>query len=65
MPNPKKDRLHLGKINFLLLALVALLLVIGYFVMSLNDIIVSPVLLGIVYVILIPFALLYKAKPGN
>lgn len=65
MPDPKKDRLQLGKVNFLLLALAAALLVIGYFIMSLNDIVVSPVLLSLVYVILIPFALLYKAKPRD
>jgi dipeptide/tripeptide permease len=55
-----KDRLQLGKINFLLLALAAILLVLGYFIMSLNEIVISPVILAVVYVALIPFALLYQ-----
>jgi len=58
----KKDRLGLGRINFLLLALAAILLVAGYFIMSLNEITVSPLILGGVYVLLIPFALLYRPK---
>lgn len=60
-----KDRLGLGKINFLLLALAAILLIAGYFIMSLNDITVSPLILAGVYVILIPVALLYKPKPKD
>lgn len=60
---PQKDRLGLTKINFLLLALAAILVVAGYFIMSLNEITVSPLLLTGVYVVLIPFALLYRPKP--
>lgn len=61
--NPKKkDRLALGKVNFLLLALAAILLILGYVIMSLNEIVISPIILGTVYVFLIPFALLYQPK---
>ena len=60
---PQKDRLGLTRINFLLLALAAILIVAGYFIMSLNEITVSPLLLTGVYVVLIPFALLYRPKP--
>ncbi|PKN72831.1 MAG: hypothetical protein CVU50_05780 [Candidatus Cloacimonetes bacterium HGW-Cloacimonetes-3] len=62
MSQKNKDRLHMGKINFLLLLLAAILLVIGYFIMSLNEIVISPVILAAVYVLLIPFALLYQPK---
>ncbi len=56
------DRLQLGRINFLLLLLAAILLIAGYIIMSFNEINVSPLLLALVYVVLIPFALLYKGK---
>ncbi len=62
MSQKNKDRLHLGKVNYILLALAAVLLIVGYFVMSLNEITVSPVILAVVYVIIIPFALLYQPK---
>lgn len=62
MSQSNKERLHLGKINFILLALAAVLLILGYFIMSFNEITVSPVILAIVYVVLIPFALLYQPK---
>jgi hypothetical protein len=55
-----KDKLHLSKVNFLLLLLAAILLIVGYFIMSLNEIAVSPVILCAVYVCLIPIALLYQ-----
>lgn len=61
--SPKtKDRLHLGKVNFLLLALAAILLIVGYFIMSLNEITISPVILALVYVVLIPLALIYNPE---
>ncbi len=62
MSQKNKDKLQLGKINFLLLLLAAILLVVGYFIMSLNEIVVSPLILVAVYVVLIPFALLYQPK---
>ncbi|MDD4309120.1 MAG: hypothetical protein PHO32_01955 [Candidatus Cloacimonetes bacterium] len=62
MKSKNNNRLQLGKVNFLLLALAAILLIVGYFIMSLNEIVISPILLAIVYVIIIPFALLYQPK---
>lgn len=62
MSQKNKDKLHLGKINFLLLLLAAILLIVGYFIMSLNEIVISPLILAGVYVVLIPFALLYQPK---
>ncbi|HOC96009.1 MAG TPA: hypothetical protein PK802_07215 [Candidatus Cloacimonadota bacterium] len=56
-------RLHLGKVNFLLLILAAVLLIVGYVIMSFNEITISPILLLLVYAFLIPFALLYKNRP--
>ncbi len=61
----KNDRLQLGKVNFILLAVAAVLLIAGYVIMSLNEIAVSPLLLAAVYVLIIPLALLYKAKPKD
>ena len=58
----KKDRLHLSKINYILLALAAVLMVVAYVIMSFNEITISPIMLAIVYVFLIPFALLYRPK---
>ena len=57
------DRLQLGKVNFLLLILAAVLLIVGYVIMSFNEITISPILLLLVYAFLIPFALLYKNRP--
>ncbi|GAB1366605.1 MAG TPA: hypothetical protein PL160_02055 [Candidatus Cloacimonas sp.] len=57
-----KEKLHLGKLNVLLLILAAVLLILGYFIMSFNEISVSPVLLALVYVVIIPLALLYHPK---
>lgn len=62
MSTKMKDKLQLGKINFILLAISAILLIVGYFIMSLNEIVISPIILTIVYVALIPFALLYQPK---
>ncbi|GAB1468394.1 hypothetical protein MASR2M64_11170 [Candidatus Cloacimonadota bacterium] len=62
MSKKTKDRLQLGKKNYLLLLLATILLAVGYFIMSYNEIVISPVVLVIVYLILIPFALLYQPK---
>lgn len=59
---PDKNKLGLQKINYILLAVAAILLVLGYVIMSQNEITVSPLILAGVYVVFIPFALLYKPK---
>ena len=39
------DKLPLGRINFIILLVAALLLIAGYFIMSFNEISISPILL--------------------
>lgn len=58
-----KDKLHLGPINFIILGIAVILLIIGYFIMAGNEIVISPVILTIAYGVLIPLGLLYKSKP--
>lgn len=61
--NPeRKNKLNLGKTNFMLLILAALLLIIGYVIMSFNEITISVIILIGTYAFLIPFALLYRPK---
>lgn len=56
----QKDRLHLSRSNYILLALATLMITVGYIIMSMNDITISPILLTIVYVVVIPLALLLR-----
>jgi len=58
----EKNKLHLGKINYILLLIAAIVLVVGYIIMSFNEISVSPILLVLAYAVIIPFALLYQPK---
>lgn len=62
MSKKYKDRLGLKKINYILLILATLLMGVGYLIMSFGDISISPLILAVVYVLLIPFALMYKPK---
>ncbi|MDD4224573.1 MAG: hypothetical protein PHD87_08325 [Candidatus Cloacimonetes bacterium] len=59
------DRLQLGPVNFIILSVAAVLLILGYVIMSANEITVSPLILILAYVVLIPFGLLYKSKPRD
>ncbi len=59
------DRLQLGPINFIILGVAAVLLILGYVIMSANEIAISPLILIAAYVILIPIGLLYKSKPKD
>ena len=63
MAKKEKDRLGLAKLNYWLLLLAAIVLGIGYIIMSFNEIFISPVILIAVYLLLVPLALLYKPKP--
>jgi membrane protein YdbS with pleckstrin-like domain len=63
MPQKERDRINLGKANYLLLLIAAILLIAGYFIMSLNEISISPITLLIAYVVIIPLALLKRSKP--
>ena len=58
----KKNKLHLNRINFILLLIAAIVLVAGYIIMSFNEISLSPILLVFAYAVIIPFALLYQPK---
>lgn len=61
----KNDRLQLSPVNFIILGVAAVLLILGYIIMSANEITISPLLLILAYVVLIPFGLLYKSKPKD
>ncbi len=58
----EKNKLHLNRINFILLLIAAIVLVAGYIIMSFNEISLSPILLVFAYAVIIPFALLYQPK---
>ena len=58
----EKNKLHLNRINFILLLIAAIVLVAGYIIMSFNDISLSLVVLVFAYALIIPFALLYQPK---
>lgn len=62
MSDKEKKRLNLGKMNFVILILALILLVLGYIIMAQNEITISPIILAIAYVIIIPIGLLYKPK---
>jgi len=67
MKNKIYDRLNLSTINFILLAVAIVVIIIGYIVMKyagddLGDKTLSPIILTIGYVVLIPLALFYKKK---
>jgi len=67
MKNKIYDRLNLSTINFILLAVAIAVIIIGYIVMKyagddLGDKTLSPIILTIRYVVLIPLALFYKKK---
>ncbi|MDD3548017.1 MAG: hypothetical protein PHT61_07185 [Candidatus Cloacimonetes bacterium] len=58
----EKERLRLGKANIVLLVIAAIILVLAYVIMSFNEISISPVLLLIAYVVIIPVALLWQPR---
>ncbi len=62
MSKKEDERLHLGKANYLILIVSAIALILGYVIMSYNEITISPILLLIAYAIIIPFALLWHPK---
>jgi len=63
MKNKENERLGLGKSFYILLAIGMVLLVLGYFIMSTNEITISAIILFVAYVITIPVALLWHKKP--
>ncbi|MDP8232066.1 MAG: hypothetical protein P9L91_05285 [Candidatus Zophobacter franzmannii] len=62
MAKNKKNRLGVFNVNIFIMLVAVLLITIGYFIMSLGDNTMSPILLVIAYVIVIPISLLIKPK---
>ena len=62
MSKKEEERLHLSKANYLILIVSAVVLILGYVIMSFNEITISPIILMIAYAVMIPFALLWHPK---
>ena len=65
--NRVTDRLGFTKTNYILLTISIAVVIIGFLVMRYaktvyGDITISPILLTIAYVVLIPLAIMYKKK---
>ncbi|HOD53561.1 MAG TPA: hypothetical protein PKJ08_03435 [Candidatus Cloacimonadota bacterium] len=56
------ERFKFSKLNLILLVLAAVLLVVGYGILNTGDRTISPVILIITYLLIIPFAFLYHKK---
>jgi hypothetical protein len=65
MKKEKKDRLGLAAGNYILLVIAFIIITAGYMIMSRDEITISPILLFIAYIIVIPVALLVKFKKKN
>lgn len=62
MKEQKKDRLGLSAGNYIMLIAGLLIVTIGYIIMGQDEITVSPILLIIAYLVIIPVSLLIKFK---
>ncbi len=62
MKEQKKDRLGLSSGNYIIMLVAIAIMTAGYLIMAGNDITISPVLLVIAYVFVIPLSLLFKFK---
>lgn len=62
MKEDKKDRLGLTAGNYILLLAALIIITAGYFIMAAGDITISPILLVLAYVVVIPLALLIRFK---
>jgi membrane protein YdbS with pleckstrin-like domain len=62
MKEQKKDRLGLAKANYLLLLVALVIMTAGYIIMGQNEIAVSPIMLVIAYVVVVPLSLIIKFK---
>jgi hypothetical protein len=58
-------RFSWGKLNTILMVIALVIITAGYIIMRKNDISISPVLLLIAYVILIPAAIMLKGKKSD
>lgn len=59
------NKFNFTKTNLIILIMAILLLLVGYIVLSTGDRTISPILLIISYVVLIPFAFLLKKNDKN
>ncbi len=59
------ERFNFSKTNLIILILAIVLLVVGYIVLSTGDRTISPIILVISYVVLIPLAFLFKKNDNN
>jgi len=62
MKEQKKDRLGLASGNYILMLVALIVMTAGYFIMAGNEITVSPILLVIAYIIIIPLSLIIRFK---
>ena len=62
MKEEKKDRLGLSAGNYILLVIAFVVITAGYIIMAGNDITVSPIMLFVAYIIIIPIALVLRFK---
>jgi membrane protein YdbS with pleckstrin-like domain len=62
MKEQKKDRLGMASGNYILMLVALLVMTAGYFIMAANEITVSPILLVIAYIVIVPLSLIIKFK---
>jgi len=62
MKEQKKDRLGLASANYIIMLVALVIMTAGYIIMGQNEIAVSPVLLVIAYVVIVPLSLIIKFK---
>jgi len=62
MNKEKKDRLGLTAGNYILMLVALVVITIGYIIMGQNEISVSPILLVLAYVVIIPISLVIRFK---
>jgi hypothetical protein len=58
-------RFYWGSLNTILMVIALIMLTAGYIIMRKNDISVSPILLLVAYVILIPAAIVLNGKKSD
>lgn len=62
MKEQKKDRLGLSSGNYIVMLVALVIMTAGYIILGRNEITVSPIMLVIAYVVVIPMSLLIKFK---
>lgn len=59
------ERFQFGKINLIILILALVLILVGYLILYSGDRTISPVILVLSYVVLIPLAFIIKPNGKN